>query len=211
MKDFESSKVIGKIGEEKAIEILKRMGYTVWDVRGKKEFQFKDIDFRVNRRINNIGKNVYSVDSPFVELEIKTDRKISKTENIFLELSTYKRYEKSEFERDKSNKKYKENGWYFKTKADVIMYYDLNNDFFYFLHMQKLREFYNRIRINKNFKIYHNLEDGGIVIGDLVSLIDLIQENICYWGYGVSEWDKKNDIGKKYNNYELKLKFGLDI
>ena len=187
---FDKSMKIGLVGEENAIYVLKKLGYKIKDRRNDDAARLQDIDFTVDRKINNIGRNVNIVNSNYVDLEVKTDRKMHKTGNMFIETRVI-------FENNESK------GWYYKTKAEVVMYYDLNNKFFYFVNVERLRDF---IRKNRNVERgpYKNNEDNSNVYGYLISIKKLIEEEVCYWGYSLKYLDENGLIGIKYNKFALK-------
>lgn len=195
MLGFDKSMKIGLVGEENAIYVLKKLGYKIKDRRKDEAARLQDIDFTVDRKINNVGKNVNIVNSDYVDLEVKTDRKMHKTGNMFIETNVL-------FENRKTT------GWFYKTKAEVVMYYDLNNKFFYFVNVERLRNFVIKNRCIEKGP-YKNNEDNSKVFGYLISIEKLIEEGVCYWGYSLRYNDENGVKGVKYNNSSLKKYFGI--
>lgn len=207
MNTFERSKSIGEIGENKALDILSNMGYKVQDVRNIPFYQQRDIDFRTDRRLNNVGDAIHYINGKddLVDIEVKTDRVMSRTKNIFIEYSVYNQDMGSEYVKYRETGELVENGWYYKTKAEVIMYYDMGNNFFYFISMKKLRE---NIKENKyTWKDVRNPSDNSRIVGQVIPIIDLIKDKTCFWGYDLTY----NNIGRKYNYDELCYKYRVKV
>ena len=117
---FSDDLKFGKQGEEKIYQYLLTHPNTkyVIDTSDDIFFQSLDIDFLWQTKNNKIYK-----------LEIKTDRLADKTKNII-----YEYY---------SNKTYQTEGCFEKTEADYILYYIINENYFYNLNVKKLRQYVN--------------------------------------------------------------------
>lgn len=94
----------GKPGEQIFVRVAEELGYKVDDLSDDKHYQKKGVDFR----INDTNRSLL--------VDVKTDYRMHKTGNIFLELADGPR-----------------EGWARKTKADLIFYIDYYNDVAYVL------------------------------------------------------------------------------
>ena len=94
-----------KAGELEAMEVLGRAGYEVELVSGDCEYWYKDIDIIAQK------------DTTVETIEVKWDRRISKTSNLFIEHT-------SDYEQHKA-------GWYKFCEADYLLYGDWINGIFY--------------------------------------------------------------------------------
>ena len=107
----------GASGEEAVKKWLINRGNKVDDVRDNREYQQQDIDFVVND-INCI--------------EVKTDYRISQTNNVCIELS---------------NQRFR--GWYDYCKADFLFIYDKNSDALHVVYMKLFREYIDKYGFDK--------------------------------------------------------------
>lgn len=94
---FDKQNDIGKIGEQMVTDFFESHGEKVIDVSGDMRYQQIDVDFVIRN----------------TKIEVKTDLKMLKTGNIFLE-----------FSKDRKTGNYP--SWFYKSKADVIIFIDTN-------------------------------------------------------------------------------------
>ena len=115
---FSQKKAIGRVGEEAAKKVFERImpTYNIIDVSGESYYQKQDIDFLLSTGIE--GVDVLSV-------EVKTDRQMGKTGNLCLETIT--------------NTVGRKKGWYHTSKADIICFYDTQNDELHIVDFQELK------------------------------------------------------------------------
>lgn len=106
----------GKVGEDVIENLMKKRGHEVICVASQQEFFNDDIDFLIDG----------------IKCELKTDYRISKTGNLFLESEMY-------YFSDGR----KEKGYFYKTKADYLFYYDINNDILLIYKISALKEYIN--------------------------------------------------------------------
>ena len=109
---WEKQKAKGDKGEELIIEFMQNRGHEVIDLSNDKRYSEPDIDFQI------AGK--------FVEL--KTDYKMSRTNNLFLET-------KIEYYNGTSAE-----GYFAKSKAEYLFYLDINNKELYIYNFEDLRK-----------------------------------------------------------------------
>ena len=100
-------------GEELAYECLVNQGYTVEDVTQNPAYYRLDIDLIATR------------DGEQHTIEVKWDRRMSQTGNMFIETT-------SSIEEGKE-------GWFMFCKADLLYYGDSVNRIFYIIRMDDLR------------------------------------------------------------------------
>lgn len=147
-------KKIGEQGEQAAINLLKRYSVSVEDVSDNSAYYDKDIDLLC---VNRFG-NSYSV-------EVKWDKRIAATGNMFIELFAGKN-----------------DGWFKKCEADYLFYGDSNNQCFYILEYKELRQY-----INDNISAFKQVscpdyKDGKLlkyVSGLLVPVSSLMGQAFC--------------------------------
>lgn len=120
-KLWNASKSLGDIGEAMVKKWLIENGFNVEDVSNQPEYWEQDIDLIVD------GKAV----------EIKTDKKINKTKNMFLETDIFY---KADYTSKKGNKH--EPGWFNYTKAEYLIYVDYNMKKMRKYKMQDLKDYY---------------------------------------------------------------------
>lgn len=100
MVTFNERLEIGKSGETIVAEFLRGRGISVEDVTDQREYQIKDIDFKLT---NQEGQKC--------TLEVKTDYLLNKTGNLFFEGVYYKEFGESK-------------GWNDYCEADYIAFLD---------------------------------------------------------------------------------------
>lgn len=103
----------GKKGEEKVMEIMKQRGHNIVDLTANAQYFDLDIDFLVGGR----------------SCELKTDYVISRTGNLFLE--DYMRYDDGNYGE----------GYYRKSQAEYLFYYDIKSDILYIYPFEELRKY----------------------------------------------------------------------
>lgn len=115
MGNFKKDLIVGKIGENRAEEMLLRSSRTrgFIDVRNDSYFQNLDIDFLVERN-----------DGRILKYEVKTDTQAHKTGNIVYEKTTSGNV-----------------GCLEKSHADFILYYLSENDEMYIFELCKLKAY----------------------------------------------------------------------
>ena len=97
-QDFYKDIERGKVGEEMYREYEEATGATVIDVRDNQEFRAVDTDFIVFDA---------SFGDRLITVEVKTDYKSEKTDNVFIE--TY-------------NTRSEKNGWWYYCKAEYLVF-----------------------------------------------------------------------------------------
>lgn len=112
MNKFFQDLARGCAGEEVVKQWLIKRGNKVDDVRDDREYQQQDIDFVVND-VNCI--------------EVKTDYRIARTNNVCFELS---------------NQRFR--GWFDYCKADFLFIYDINSNILHVVYLSKFREFIDK-------------------------------------------------------------------
>ena len=128
-RNFSSTLYDGDCGEELLKAFLEKKNFKVIDVRTNPEYQQKDIDFIIS------GDNVH-----FYTMEVKSDGKMCKTGNIFVEEC---------MKRQIGDRK----GWLYYCEADILCFIDIVNYYFYFIDWKKLKNkilvgFWKRITFN---------------------------------------------------------------
>lgn len=115
---FNQKKEIGRMGEEAAKRVFERImpTYYIMDVSNDKEYQKQDIDFVLTTGIEGVKD---------LTVEVKTDRQMGKTGNLCLETIT--------------NTVGRKKGWYRTSKADIICFYDTQNDELHIVDFQELK------------------------------------------------------------------------
>lgn len=154
MGEFWADKQCGSVGEKVAFDILMNNKNTrnVFDVReDKKRFQDFDVDFLWEQ----FDKKIYWI-------EVKTDRRIHKTKNVVYEISSSGNI-----------------GCFEKTKADVVMYYDIVGKIMYAINVSKIKKYVR----NSNFE---SIRIGDLSRGFLLNIDDLKKQKII-----IHQW---NDI-----------------
>lgn len=137
-----SSNSLGKQGENLFKEIMQKKGYLVYDMTTNPDYWSKDIDFIVTSPTTGDTKS----------FEVKFDTKISKTNNLYLELGNV--HSKGGL------------GWYRFCEADYLAYGDARKNIFYVIPMAELRE--------KVKKLPKKIKQCGYdSIGQIVSLYQL--------------------------------------
>ena len=106
----------GKEGELQAQEFYAMKGCTIKDVSDDEEYQKQDIDFIASHRNRSAA------------IEVKNDRVISRTGNLFLEINT-----------DKGDTNAR--GWFKYSNADILFYIDSKNAIGIEMKMKELREY----------------------------------------------------------------------
>lgn len=147
---FIKDKYRGKWGEAQFASLLSEAGVEYEDVSEDKDWQKQDVDFLV-------GKYKY---------EVKTDFAISKTGNIFIEVS-------------KETKTGVHPGWWRICKADSIAWIDAINGVIYMIDVKKLRLWMVHDAPSKTFEIDANTKTTAI----LYPVWQLKEENIIYAEY----------------------------
>lgn len=147
---FIKDKYRGKWGEAQFASLLSKAGVEYEDVSEDKDWQKQDVDFLV-------GKHKY---------EVKTDFAISKTGNIFIEVS-------------KETKTGVHPGWWRICKADSIAWIDAINGIVYMIDVKKLRLWMVHNAPSKTFEIDANTKTTAI----LYPVRQLKEENIIYAEY----------------------------
>lgn len=135
----------GKIGEEVIEELMKKRGHKVISVANDERFFQDDIDFIIDD----------------YKCELKTDYKISKTGNLFLEAEMYYF---SDGRREK--------GYFYKTKADYLFYFDINNQTLLIYKMSDLKKY---VHDSKNYCKMCEVDDGYKIITGYVIPYNNIQ------------------------------------
>lgn len=148
-KSFLKMKSKGKKGETAVKEYYLKNGHNVIDVSEDKEFQKMDIDF--------------IIDGNFVE--VKTQSSINKSQKIVLELET--EYYNSLIKK----------GWFNSTEANILLFYDSENNIAYTVDTKELREFYNKYSNSDLIQDYYFDEDTKVSRLAYIS-IDLIKDKI---------------------------------
>lgn len=103
------------IGEQYAFNYLVENGYSVQDVTNNPEYFYQDIDL------------IATDESGTHSIEVKWDKRISQTGNMFIETS--------------SNVEEQQDGWFKFCKADLIFYGDSKNMIFYVFSLNDLKEY----------------------------------------------------------------------
>ena len=140
---------IGREGELLFKQIMEQGGYGVEDVSGNPNYWHKDIDFIITSPTTGAVRS----------FEVKWDSCISKTGNLYLELTNI---------HSRGGK-----GWYQFCEADYIAYGDAVNGQFYIIPLQALKE---RTKGNKWRIAACGAESTGLLvplnkISDLYSLL----------------------------------------
>lgn len=112
---------IGTYGELDFISYFSNK-YEVEDVRLKKEYWARDIDFILTSKETGAARTV----------EVKTDNKIFRTENLFIET--------------KNPRSQGGLGWYNFCQADLICYYDFVQKIFHIFSFAELKELVEELR-----------------------------------------------------------------
>ena len=137
-------------GEKLFAQRMIDKGYKVLDVSKNPDYFDKDIDFIVFSPATGLTKS----------FEIKTDTKIHKTGNLYLELSNI------------HSKQWNGEGWWKHCEADYLVYIDAARRKFYIIPLLELKE-----RVEQSPKTY--AQCGCDSIGLLVkldSIKDIVQE-----------------------------------
>ena len=111
----------GKIGERLFKQIMESRNYKVEDVSMNPDYWYKDIDFFVTSSTTGERKS----------FEVKWDSCISRTGNLYLELTNV---------HSKGGK-----GWFNFCEADYIAYGDAQNRIFYIIPLLELKERVNKL------------------------------------------------------------------
>ncbi len=148
-QSFLKMKSKGKKGESAVKDYYLKNGHNVIDVSEDNEFQKMDIDF--------------IIDGNFVE--VKTQSSINKSEKIVLEIET-------EYYNSLVKK-----GWFNSTEANILLFYDIENNIAYTVDTKELREFYNKYRNSDLIQDYYFDEDTKVSRLAYIS-IDLIKDKI---------------------------------
>lgn len=98
MSEFENSLSVGKQGESLFTAALMKRGHSVEDLSNIREYQLKDIDFRISK--NNQTTTV----------EVKNDKASEYTGNVFVEIS------------NRNNRSRNGEGWANYCEADYIAF-----------------------------------------------------------------------------------------
>jgi len=109
--EFEADKQIGQMAEKMVAAALAAKGNRITDVSGDPEYQWKDIDFVVERREDT------------TTLEVKNEVKSQRTGNVFLEVSS------------NGGK-----GWFRKTEAEHIAFAQTDFGIAHIVSMDDLRQ-----------------------------------------------------------------------
>ena len=105
----------GKEGERLFSKLMAAKGYSVEDVSGNEQYFAKDIDFIITNPLGEVKT-----------FEVKWDYKISKYENLFLEIQNPR------------SRQWNGQGWWKHCKADYLVYGDAVNRKFYIIPMVEL-------------------------------------------------------------------------
>ena len=143
---FIKSKNIGKKGESAVVEYYTSIGKNVIDVSEQREFQKIDVDL--------------IIDDEFIE--VKTQSSINKNQKLTLEL-----------EINKNDNVYCL-GWFYKTEANILIFYDKFTDTAYSIKTAELRELFNKH--SNEFDIYYFDEEYKVSKLAFVS-IDFLKNN----------------------------------
>lgn len=104
----------GKKGEDLVYSTAIGRGHTIKDVRDILEFRKRDIDFIIDE----------------YECEVKTDRRIAKTNNLFIET------ESVSYKTNKISK-----GWFDYCEAEYLFYLDWENKILYIYKFDDIKEY----------------------------------------------------------------------
>lgn len=118
---FKKQAEFGKQGEKMVKERLEQQGCFVIDISNDTRFNLKqDCDFVVWAK---------KVENYICHVEVKTDRRINQTRNMFIE--TYSDFENGE------------KGWFYTSITDWLFYGDATKEIFYCFILSSLKEYIN--------------------------------------------------------------------
>lgn len=137
----------GSQGEALIKQFLEGVGALVTDVSNEPEYWAQDIDLLVEKcgRCSTI--------------EIKTDNRVSRTRNLFIE---------------SANPRSQGGGWYFFTKADLLYYLDSENLIVYVIKMEELRAFIERNRRNLRTAYVYDGAEGWLIPLDVAPIHSIL-------------------------------------
>ena len=128
---FSKMKSKGKRGETAVKDYYIKKGSEVIDVSEDRDFQKMDIDL--------------IIDDNFVE--VKTQSSIAKSQKIALELET-----------NYYNDLYRK-GWFYSTEANILIFYDIENNIAYSMSTDELRKLFDKYRFSNEIEYYYFDED----------------------------------------------------
>lgn len=114
MSEFEESLTAGKSGERLFAAALMKRGHSVEDLSNIREYQLKDIDFRISK--NNQTTTV----------EVKNDKASEYTGNVFVEIS------------NRNNRSRNYDGWANYCEADYIAFVQEQNKVAHIVEREEL-------------------------------------------------------------------------
>lgn len=153
--DNAQKNLVGKVGEEKVIELLGKIPSVVRidDVSGISAYQLEDVDLLVYCDVDGKQK--------LRKIEIKTDEMAARTGNFFVEKQI--RYTKDIYDED-GNLLYEKGqirqGWLFATKADWIFWYVPVENKIYACSTKQLKGYVQKycfriVPCNDGYKVIH--------------------------------------------------------
>lgn len=166
-RSFKYDLKYGKKFEMILYDKLKSLGVDVIDVSKDPKYQKYDIDM------------VLSINNKKLTMEIKADKRISKTRNIFVE---------DVMERKNGDK----DGWLHYCRCDILCYVDDYNDIAYLVNWVKLRKFVlNEDESKKYYRRFYDKVDNCYAGGYLIPL-KFLRENDYIFRCIILEKEKEN-------------------
>ena len=130
--NFKAAKTAGDVGEAMVYKTLSASGYNVIDVSENKDYFDKDIDL--------IAEN----GNQHLDIEVKSDAKVSTTGNVVLETMT--------------NLEWRKKGWFNTTQASHIFFVDIHSKIIHCVRLDELKEVYKKNESKIPKKITHQWE-----------------------------------------------------